>query len=67
MGKSENFGDHPQRSTVFNQDEARVDWHDKTLWFIREKRDKAAHQIPEWEELREQASQIKENVLSKLH
>ena len=67
MGTSENSGDHPQRSTVFNRDEARVDWHDKTLWFIREKRDKAAHQIPEWEELREQASQIKENVLSKLH
>jgi L-lactate dehydrogenase complex protein LldF len=67
METSENIRDHAQRSTVFNQDEPRVNWHDKTLWFIREKRDKAAWQIPEWEELREQASQIKENVLSDLH
>ena len=67
MGTSENIGDHAQRSSVFNQDEQRVNWHDKTLWFIREKRDKAAWQIPEWEMLREQASQIKENVLGNLH
>ena len=67
METSQNIGDHAQRSAVFNQDEQRVNWHDKTLWFIREKRDKAAWQIPEWERLREQASQIKENVLSNLH
>ena len=67
MGTSQNTGDHAQRSSVFNQDEQRVNWHDKTLWFIREKRDKAAWQIPEWEMLREQASQIKENVLGNLH
>lgn len=57
---------HPEASTVFNQDEARVDWHDKTLWFIREKRDKAGHSLPEWEDLRETASQIKHNVLGNL-
>lgn len=66
METIQNTGDHAQRSSVFNQDEQRVNWHDKTLWFIREKRDKAAWQIPEWEMLREQASQIKENVLSNL-
>lgn len=59
--------DHATLSSRFNRDEKRVDWHDKTLWFIREKRDKAAWQIPEWEELRTTASQIKENVLSNLH
>jgi L-lactate dehydrogenase complex protein LldF len=59
--------DHAALSEQFNRDEARVDWHDKTLWFIREKRDKAAWQIPEWEQLRETASQIKNNVLSNLH
>ena len=59
--------DHATRATVFNKDEDRVNWHDKTLWFIREKRDKAAWQVPGWEQLREQASQIKENVLSNLH
>ncbi|RZM14648.1 MAG: lactate utilization protein, partial [Pedobacter sp.] len=45
----------------------RVNWHDETLWFVRAKRDKAAHNIPEWEDLRENASRIKDNVLSNLH
>ena len=58
---------HSEASTLFNKDEKRVDWHDETLWFVREKRDKAAHQIPEWELLRETASQIKNNVLSNIN
>jgi L-lactate dehydrogenase complex protein LldF len=60
-------GTHPNLSDDFNKDEERVNWHDKTLWFIREKRDKAAWQIDEWEQLREAASQIKNAVLSNLH
>jgi len=59
--------DHASNSTEFNKDEARVDWHDETLWFIRQKRDKVAHQIPEWELLRETASNIKSHTLSKLY
>jgi len=58
---------HPALSDIFNRDEARVNWHDDTLWWIRAKRDKAAHSISEWEILRETASQIKNNVLSNLH
>ena len=58
---------HSDAATIFNKDEKRVDWHDETLWMVREKRDKAAHQIPEWETLRETASQIKNNVLSNMH
>jgi L-lactate dehydrogenase complex protein LldF len=58
---------HAERAEVFNRDEARVNWHDETLWWIRQKRDKAAQQIPEWEALRETASAIKRNVLSNLH
>jgi len=58
--------DHAHLATEFNKDEPRVDWHDKTLWFIREKRDKAAGRVPEWEWLRDTASAIKENVLSNL-
>ncbi|TAH21192.1 MAG: lactate utilization protein [Cytophagales bacterium] len=57
---------HSQASDTFNKDESRVDWHDESLWFIRQKRDKAAFAIPEWEELRESASQIKENVLANM-
>ncbi len=59
--------DHAELSEIFIKDEERVDWHDGSLWWIRQKRDKSAHQIPEWEELRETASQIKDNVLSNLH
>lgn len=58
---------HSEAAAIFNQDEKRVDWHDETLWFVREKRDKAAFQIPEWEVLRETASQIKNNVLSNIN
>ena len=58
--------EHAQAAEVFIKDEARTDWHDETLWFIRTKRDKAVQQIPEWETLRELASQIKNNVLSNL-
>ncbi len=59
--------DHAEKSKVFNEDEKRVDWHDETLWFIREKRDKATHNIPEWEDLREAGSQIKNHTLSNLN
>ena len=59
--------DHAELADEFNKDEERVNWHDETLWWIRAKRDKAAHKLPEWEELREAASNIKNNVLSNLH
>lgn len=59
--------DHATLAEGFNKDEPRVDWHDQTLWFIRTKRDRAASQIPDWEKLREAASQIKQNVLGSLH
>lgn len=59
--------EHSKASNVFNKDEDRVGWHDETLWFVRQKRDKAAFQIADWELLRETASQIKNNVLSNMH
>jgi len=59
--------DHAALAEAFIKDEERVDWHDGALWYIREKRDIAAKQIPEWEELREAASKIKSNVISNLH
>lgn len=58
--------DHATLSQKFNADEERVNWHDETLWWIRQKRDKAVWQLPEWEQLRNTASQIKQNVLSNL-
>jgi L-lactate dehydrogenase complex protein LldF len=59
--------DHSERARLFNQDEERVNWHDETLWWVRKKRDKAANTVVEWEALRQQASDIKDNVLSNLH
>jgi len=64
---SANTANHVELSDIFNEDEQRVNWHDETLWWIRAKRDKAAFKIPEWELLRDTASQIKNNVLSDLH
>ena len=63
----ESAASHAELSEKFNADEERVNWHDETLWWVRTKRDKAVWQIPEWEALREAASQIKENVLGNLH
>lgn len=57
---------HSQKATIFNKDEAKVNWHDKALWFVREKRDTAANKVKGWEYLRELASGIKANVLSNL-
>lgn len=58
--------DHAGLAQDFNKDEQRVDWHDETLWWLRQKRDRIANTLPEWEDLRETASRIKHNVLSNL-
>jgi len=57
---------HPEEARQFLKDPARAKWHDETLWMVRKKRDAAAAQIPEWEQLRDMASAIKDNVLSRL-
>lgn len=57
---------HAEASKQFIQDAERTTWHDETLWFVRSKRDKASKVIPEWEDLRDHASQIKDHVLANL-
>ncbi|HEX8325980.1 MAG TPA: lactate utilization protein B [Hymenobacter sp.] len=57
---------HAIRADKFLLDADRTTWHDETLWFVREKRDKAVYAVPEFQELRELASQIKEHTLSRL-
>jgi L-lactate dehydrogenase complex protein LldF len=57
---------HPQLADKFNQDYERTTWHDETLWFVRQKRDRAAFQIPEFQELRNLGSAIKDHTLSNL-
>lgn len=57
---------HAKKAAIFNKDEARTDWHDASLWMVRQKRDFAVSEIPEWEFLREYASDIKTHTLSAL-
>ena len=55
---------HPVKAQEFVSDKNRARWHDQALWFVREKRDKAAQSLPEWERLRETASAIKAHTIS---
>jgi len=57
---------HPVQAAKFVKDDERAHWHDRTLWFVRQKRDKAAATIPEWEELRDTASAIKQYTVNNL-
>ena len=57
---------HPIQAAAFLEDQAKSKWHDETLWFVRDKRDKISKSVPEWEQLRTLASQIKDNVLANL-
>lgn len=66
MVQNSNTSTHPAAAEKFLEDRPRSEWHDDTLWFVREKRDAASHGVPEWEQLREAASRIKDDVLSNL-
>jgi L-lactate dehydrogenase complex protein LldF len=57
---------HPTLAAEFTKNQTRAQWHDRALWFVREKRDRMAHSVPEWELLREHASAIKQHVMSQL-
>ena len=58
--------DHPTAAAEFVADREHAHWHDTALWFIRAKRDRVSHAIPEWETLREVASRIKLHTMSRL-
>lgn len=58
--------DHPTAAHAFVANEERSHWHDKALWFVRSKRDKQAHAVPEWEYLRSIASQVKTHTIANL-
>lgn len=50
---------HSKAAAAFLQDREKVDRHNQTFWSVREKRDKVRDAVPEWEELRQMASDIK--------
>lgn len=57
---------HSKRAQEVLKEGAKVTRHDQTFWSVREKRDKMAHLLPEWEELRNHASAIKKHTVSHL-
>jgi L-lactate dehydrogenase complex protein LldF len=57
---------HATSAGRFIRNRAQEQWHNETLWFVRQKRDNMAMRIPEWEELRELASRIKMHTVSRL-
>jgi len=57
---------HPVRAARFAADEARAHWHDQALWFVREKRDRAAALVPDWERLRDAAAAIRAHTQGRL-
>ena len=57
---------HSKAAAKFIADADRTAWHDKALYAVREKRDKMARTVPEWEDLRRMSSEIKRHTLSHL-
>lgn len=51
---------------TFLRDRERVKWHDQAVWHLRQKRDLAADEVPDWEALRTHAAAIKGHVLDNL-
>ncbi len=60
------YAGHAGKAAAFVADEARADWHDASLWHVRQKRDASAGAVGDWEELRTCASIIKDDVLANL-
>lgn len=50
---------HAGRAAQFLKNKKQAAWHDETLWMVRAKRDRMMHEVPEWEQLRDMASQLK--------
>ena len=45
---------HATAAAKFRADRERAAWHDRALYHVREKRDRMAHAVPEWEALRQE-------------
>src|SRR5580704_17259362 len=58
--------DPEERAARFISLEVHESTHDRLVWGMRQNRDRAVAGVPEWEKLRELASQIKEHTLTHL-
>lgn len=50
---------HSEAAEKFLQNSKMAAWHNETLWMVRAKRDKISKTVPEWEELRDKACELK--------
>ena len=57
---------HARAAKKFLSNGPRTEWHNQALWYVRQKRDLQKDEITDWEDLRDQASAIKEHTLSSL-
>jgi L-lactate dehydrogenase complex protein LldF len=58
--------DQARNALAFLEDDTHEHAFDALIWGLRERRDAAAREVPEWEQLRTLASEIKEHTLSNL-
>jgi L-lactate dehydrogenase complex protein LldF len=58
--------DQARNALAFLEDDTHQHAFDQLIWGLRERRDAAAREVPEWEQLRTLASEIKEHTLSNL-
>ncbi|MHB1095677.1 MAG: lactate utilization protein B [Gemmatimonadaceae bacterium] len=56
---------HAKSAAGFLVDGERAAWHDRSLWFMRQKRDRGTD-LPEWESLRLAGSALKGHAMSRL-
>lgn len=57
---------HSKKAAEFLKEPAKINHFNDTFWQLRTKRDTMAKSLPEWEELREKASAIKQHTLTHL-
>jgi L-lactate dehydrogenase complex protein LldF len=55
---------HGKAAARFIANRPQEQWHNETLWFVRQKRDNQMMQIPRWEELRRLAHEIKMHIVT---
>ena len=57
---------HSKAAEAYQQQPDVVERHDNTFFGVRQKRDRMAQMLPEWEDLRNAASQIKKHTVTHL-
>lgn len=57
---------HNKAAKKFLENSTYAGWHNNTFWGLHAKRDNMAFELPEWERLRQKASEIKKHTLTNI-